>query len=249
MSPKPAAEIVIGLPRDLDRIVTRCLRKDPNRRYQHAGDLRIDLEQARESLSGMPEGSTIAAPPPRQSRQMRWWMLAPGGAALLALLGFLAWRAWNQEAPQLESVHMLLSPPEGYTFNTAVISPDASTLAAVAMDKDRVSRLWVHSLTNLSEQMLTGTEGARGLFWSADSKEIGYFAGDQLKTINAAGGRSPSLDNALRPGGGAWNAKGTILFCPDIVGPLVRVPGRGGARQPVTRSQRTIPGDTATLSS
>jgi serine/threonine protein kinase len=39
--PKPAAEIVQGLPRDLDKIVMRCLRKDPNQRYQHAGDLRI----------------------------------------------------------------------------------------------------------------------------------------------------------------------------------------------------------------
>ena len=31
--PKPAAEIAPGLPRDLDRIVTRCLHKDRNRRY------------------------------------------------------------------------------------------------------------------------------------------------------------------------------------------------------------------------
>ena len=45
MSRSRRAEIVQGLPRELDRILTRCLRKDPNRRYQHAGDLKIDLQQ------------------------------------------------------------------------------------------------------------------------------------------------------------------------------------------------------------
>lgn len=44
--PKPAAQIIHGLPRDPDKILTRCLRKDPDRRYQHAGDLKIDLQQA-----------------------------------------------------------------------------------------------------------------------------------------------------------------------------------------------------------
>ena len=53
--PKPAHEIVKGLPRDLDRIVARCLRKDPNQRYQHAGDLKIDLQQIKEEpASGGP---------------------------------------------------------------------------------------------------------------------------------------------------------------------------------------------------
>src|SRR5439155_10486995 len=41
--PKPASEIAQGLPREIDRILTRCLQKDPNRRYQHAGDLKIDV--------------------------------------------------------------------------------------------------------------------------------------------------------------------------------------------------------------
>ena len=46
--PRPAAEIVPDLPRELDRIITRCLHKDPNCRYQHAGDLKIDLQQVNE---------------------------------------------------------------------------------------------------------------------------------------------------------------------------------------------------------
>src|SRR5262245_32665076 len=43
--PKPAGAMVPDLPRALDRIVARCLQKDPDQRYQRAGDLKIDLHQ------------------------------------------------------------------------------------------------------------------------------------------------------------------------------------------------------------
>ena len=72
--PKPAAEIVHNLPRDLDRIVTRCLRKDPNRRYQHAGDLKIDLQHVEEELAA--GGSAIREEGPGRLNVSRWWWLA-----------------------------------------------------------------------------------------------------------------------------------------------------------------------------
>jgi eukaryotic-like serine/threonine-protein kinase len=51
-TPRPLTEILSGSPPELDRIVRRCLAKDPGRRYQHALDLRIDLEElAREDAS------------------------------------------------------------------------------------------------------------------------------------------------------------------------------------------------------
>ncbi|MGO9256287.1 MAG: protein kinase domain-containing protein [Bryobacteraceae bacterium] len=86
--PKPAAEIVHGLPRDLDKIVTRCLRKDPNRRYQHADDLKIDLEQAREELAA--GGSAIREERPRRRSLGRWWW--PAAAACVAVSFGVWWR-------------------------------------------------------------------------------------------------------------------------------------------------------------
>src|SRR5260370_25175567 len=41
--PRPAAEIHSGVPRDLEKIIQRCLRKDPAWRYQSAADLKISL--------------------------------------------------------------------------------------------------------------------------------------------------------------------------------------------------------------
>jgi serine/threonine protein kinase len=45
-TPRPLAQINPALPPDLQRIVSRCLAKERQRRYQSAGDLRRDLEDS-----------------------------------------------------------------------------------------------------------------------------------------------------------------------------------------------------------
>ena len=47
-NPKPLSAAAPDVPRDLERIVARCLRKDPERRFQTAGDLKVALEELRE---------------------------------------------------------------------------------------------------------------------------------------------------------------------------------------------------------
>ncbi|MDQ6666426.1 MAG: serine/threonine-protein kinase, partial [Acidobacteriota bacterium] len=80
--PKPAAEIAHDVPRELDRIVTRCLQKDPNRRYQHAGDLKIDLQHVTEEPAA--GGSPVA-----QSMNRWRWLAA---AACIAVLFAVGWK-------------------------------------------------------------------------------------------------------------------------------------------------------------
>ena len=59
--PKPASEISRALPHDLEKIITRCLRKDPSRRFQHMADLKVALEELKEEsdsrLLGVKEGT------------------------------------------------------------------------------------------------------------------------------------------------------------------------------------------------
>ncbi len=43
--PKALSELDSRIPRELERIVARCLRKDPDRRFQHMADLRVALEE------------------------------------------------------------------------------------------------------------------------------------------------------------------------------------------------------------
>ena len=61
--PKPASQVVEGLPRELERIIARCLRKSPERRFQTMADLKVALEELKEESDS---GTLGAAPAPRQ---------------------------------------------------------------------------------------------------------------------------------------------------------------------------------------
>jgi serine/threonine-protein kinase len=66
-TPTPIAELNPALPRDLSRIVRRCLAKDRYRRYQSAADLRSDLAELERSLDA--GGPRVAAPVARRSQK------------------------------------------------------------------------------------------------------------------------------------------------------------------------------------
>jgi serine/threonine protein kinase len=68
-SPRSVSDIREDLPNHLGRIVRRCLEKDPNRRFQSARELRIELEELRRELQA-PGAGTGA----------REWRPSPGAA-------------------------------------------------------------------------------------------------------------------------------------------------------------------------
>ena len=73
-------------PRELEKIITRCLRKDPDRRFQHMDDLKVALEEVKEeSDSGRLSGVVDASlPRGRRKRQLIW------GGSLIVLIVIVA---------------------------------------------------------------------------------------------------------------------------------------------------------------
>ena len=69
--PKPLHEVDPAAPRDLGRIVARCLRKDPERRYQLMKEARLALEELKEE-SDSGRLSSVAAAAPAQHTPSRW---------------------------------------------------------------------------------------------------------------------------------------------------------------------------------
>ena len=70
--PKRASEIVEGFPRDADRIISHCLRKEPSRRFQHMDDVKVELEELKEESDS---GRLLAAsptPPQGRRRSLLW---------------------------------------------------------------------------------------------------------------------------------------------------------------------------------
>jgi serine/threonine protein kinase len=125
-TPTPLAVARPDLPADVDRIVRRCLAKDPTRRYQSAVDLRNDLEDVQALLS-MPSGAVTVARPARPR-----WVIAAGAAAILAmaLLGYSAWSSRRTTAadpsPPRASFTQLTSQSAAELFSS--LSPDGKWL-------------------------------------------------------------------------------------------------------------------------
>jgi serine/threonine protein kinase len=85
--PKPAIEISLSVPHDLEKIITRCLRKDPSRRFQHMADLKVALEELKEEsdsgLLSVKEGTNPSGKP-RKFSLLRWVTLAAGVSLAVA---------------------------------------------------------------------------------------------------------------------------------------------------------------------
>ena len=109
------------------------------------------------------------------------------------------------------------------------------------------SPLWLRPLASTSGRLLTGTEGASFPFWSPDGRSIGFFADEKLKRLDVNSQAIQILADAPIARGGAWQADGTILFAPNAIGPLFRVPAhrrtadrRHAAREGPERSSRAV---------
>ena len=122
--PKPASQVVEGLPHELERIIGRCLRKSSERRFQTAADLKVALEELKEESDS---GTLGAAPVLAQPRR---WRLA-GIAGLLALIGLGAGVLWfgrRTTKPQEPLSAVPLTAYPGIESHPT-ISPDGSQVA------------------------------------------------------------------------------------------------------------------------
>ena len=128
-----------------------------------------------------------------------------------------------------------ISTPETPDPSALAISPDGRRLVFVAF-RNGQAQLYLRSLDADTAQPLSGTEGARLMFWSPDSRAIGFFDGSQLKRIDVTGRLVQSVSSAVPGVGGTWGPDGVILFAPGLQGPLFRVPAAGGTQSLPPRS-------------
>lgn len=156
--PAPIETIAASMPAGLQRIVERCLNKDPEARYPNGSELRDDLVALNEQLvSGAT--SAILTPPPRAPRRKPWMLKLAIAAVALTAVGVAigAWlrhterRRWVHEdaLPRLEaivdSVQGLQEGPDAWRGFLL-----ARQIEAVAPDEPRLAQLWPQVSRELS---------------------------------------------------------------------------------------------------
>ncbi len=236
--PSPITKFQPVCPVALDQLVRGCLAKDPDERWQSAHDVKLELNALEERFAET-EASREAP-----SRWRKWERLA-WAAGLLLALALLFWHYSRNtgEAPRMVRSSILPPPGSSYELLNFAVSPDGARLAFVALGREGQSTLWVRSLSVASAQEFSSTEGAMFPFWSPDSRQVGFFADGKLRILDAENGAVKVLCNAPVGRGGTWNREGTILFAPNIVGPLYAVAERGGVPTAVTGVAREGSGE------
>ena len=231
-SPRPISEQVPMSPPALDRVVSQCLARDPEDRWQSAADLKRALE-----WSGEPASGTAAAAGAAPARR-RWLSVAPMLGALVAgaALASGAWLALAPRAPHDGAAVLDLTASPGARLNgepaDVAISPDGRMLAYVGVDSAGTTHLWVRPLDSPHARMLAETDRAEHPFWSPDSRWIAYAThgeGASLMKVPVSEGSPVKLCDIQWSRGGAWNTHGDILFSPSATSPIMRIASDGGA--------------------
>lgn len=240
--PRPISQLQpMSLPA-LERIVTTCLSKDPDDRWQSAGDLKRELIwiSSAGSLAGVP--APVAAQRKTRDRTWKLLLVAFGIVAAAGIVGSLFYA--RKASQPLPVIHAEMNPPEGFEFgsigkdNQFAISPDGSAIAFVA-EGQRKQLIFVRTLSSGTTQPLQGTEGATYPFWSGDGRNLAFFADSKLKRVPAAGGVVQILCDAPTGRGGTWNKEGVIVFTPGLKEPLFKIADSGGTPAAVTVTKQS----------
>ncbi|MGA2591229.1 MAG: protein kinase [Bryobacteraceae bacterium] len=168
--PAPLAERDARIPRELERVVMRCLRKDPERRFQTMADLRVELEELKEDSDS---GKLTPAQPARASRG-RPWLVFGLSAALVLLAGAGGWLWWHSQPPRT-----VVHPLTRLTYTGAAVFPaisrDGKLLAYQAAVGEPNPDIWVQQIGGGKAIRITHEkEGAATPAFSPDGTEIAY---------------------------------------------------------------------------
>jgi Tol biopolymer transport system component len=239
-APAPISQFAPMSPPGLERLVRQCLTRDPDERWQSAGDVRRELEW----IAGSSSQSAAAMPamPGRRRKSPRGAIgLIAGFVIAVAALAY-SFGPWSTRTGETRLVRFTIEAPEGARLNLpaeTAISPDGTMLAFVAGDSVGDSHLYLRPLSSPDARIVRGTAGAALPFWSPDGRMLAFFAQQKLLKVSLDGSAPVALCDAPDPRGGDWSREGVILFASNNQGPISRVSPNGGTPVEVTRVNKT----------
>jgi serine/threonine protein kinase len=164
-----------AIPAELERIVVRCMRKDPARRYQTMLDLKAALEDLRE------EPASRQHSPARLKFRLAWAGLIP----IVVIAVYLAGRAWRAREPvQPLQATALTTFPGPELFPT--FSPDGNHVAFTwSGPKQENVDIYVQQIGSAGTalRLTSDAQDDHNPAWSPDGRWIAFLRGDASRPL------------------------------------------------------------------
>ena len=207
-------------PPGLRRVLARCVERDKNQRYRDIGDVRLELLRARDEPELQQSVHASGSKPLRLTLTL---VLIAGFAALSWIVNDLV---ENDPRPNVRKSNLMVGSVESpLKVDVPRISPDGTRIAFVRDDM-----IYLRDLSSFDDQPLAGTNGAQSVFWSPDSKWIGYLTNNAVYKVALRGGGATKVADAESAlgslAGGGWTADDRLVFREDDH--VAQVAARGG---------------------
>jgi serine/threonine protein kinase/Tol biopolymer transport system component len=179
--PKLASQVVQGLPRELERIIARCLRKSPERRFQTMADLKVAIEELKEESDS---GTLNPAPASkrRSGRRLAWAIAVP---VIITVGGGTLWFVRStSKAPEAAFTAVPLTTYSGFQTEPS-FSPDGSQVAFTWDGEKRDnSDIYVKVVGTAGQPLRLTTDPAvdSSPAWSPDGRFVAFVRSTQEKS-------------------------------------------------------------------
>lgn len=264
--PEPLTALRTGVPMRLEWIVTKCLAKDADSRYQTAYDTQIDLRNidlsdgslirsssSRRTVSAILPGTVppYTAISATKRGMVTKWLATGFVAGLLVTSAFFMTRSSGRSSTG-EPIYSHIDLPDGVTLEPSksaplnlerkavALSPDGQILVIVGSFRETTS-LYRRRMSENHFNRMVGTEGAYGVIFSPDGSRVAFYAENRLKIIPIDGGATRDVIPVSLPYNMVWLPGDRILFTNKARSTLEIVSVRGGESEELTVVEKENP--------
>ena len=208
--PEPLASVQPNVPADLDRLIRKCLAKDPDARWQSASDVADELRWIAGGKASRAAGPQVSG----QRRTARWAAIAI--ALLLAVAaGASIWRwrsAVRPGAPEVQQQQVTFSGD----IEMSALSPDGRTVAYVPGGFDRVL---VRELSGGQASPIWTGKGVMALSWLPDGSHLVVIEGNRsVWIVPRLGGAARRVADSGRMAAPSADGASLALTADGLVG-------------------------------
>jgi serine/threonine-protein kinase len=229
-----------GISPAVERLLRRCLRKDPASRLRDIGDGRMEIE---DDLAAPTAGT------PREAGVTRRTAIgALAGTAIgAAATGFFAISRFRKGVPRNLTRFSIGIPGGGGfspSFNRRIaISPDGKHVAFCPLGLPNAltsapNVLYLRSLGELESKLLKDAGNGSSPFFSPDSQWLVFFnagGGIRLRKMPINGGPPATIASLTNFVGAAWTPNNQIYLVIDMPSGLSSLPAAGGTPQEILK--------------